>query len=114
MKSFYSGSHRIWYIIGSYDTGTPGNDYTLGQIEREDGANDVYMFRYRDVPDICGVTDFNQLCSVRRARCSTGTVDVIAHFNLWKVMGLELGNPVFQMVTVEGFQDNRKLDFELR
>jgi endo-1,4-beta-xylanase len=82
-------------------------------VYANDGVYDVYMLPYRNVPEIYGTTNFNQLWSVRRAHRTTGTVDVTAHFNRWKQLGLKPGNPVFQMVTAEGFQGSGFLDFTL-
>ncbi|GIJ89519.1 hypothetical protein Asppvi_008461 [Aspergillus pseudoviridinutans] len=102
-----------WYIVESHGTGTPGNGHILGQVYANDGVYDVYMLPYRNVPEIYGTKNFNQLWSVRRSHRTTGTVDVTAHFNRWKQLGLQPGNPVFQMVTAEGFQGSGSLDFTL-
>ncbi|KAI9034752.1 glycoside hydrolase family 11 protein [Aspergillus affinis] len=103
-----------WYVVESHGTGTPGNGNILGQVNSDGGVYDVYMIPYRDVPEIYGVTDFNQLWSVRREDRSTGTVDVSAHFDGWKQLNLEPGNPVFQMVTAEGFSGTGTLDFTVQ
>ncbi|GFF91475.1 glycosyl hydrolases family 11 protein [Aspergillus udagawae] len=102
-----------WYIVEAHGTGTPGNGHILGQVHANDGIYDVYMLPYRNVPEIYGTKNFNQLWSVRRSHRTTGTVDVTAHFNRWKQLGLQPGNPVFQMVTAEGFQGSGYLDFTL-
>ncbi|KAB8207537.1 concanavalin A-like lectin/glucanase domain-containing protein [Aspergillus parasiticus] len=103
-----------WYVVEAHGTGTPGNGHILGQVEDDGGIYDVYMLPYRNVPEIYGVTNFNQLWSVRREARHTGTVDVAAHFKRWQELGLKPGNPVFQMVTAEGFKGSGKLDFTLQ
>ncbi|KAE8420378.1 concanavalin A-like lectin/glucanase domain-containing protein [Aspergillus pseudocaelatus] len=103
-----------WYVVEAHGTGTPGNGHILGQVETDGGVYDVYMLPYRNVPEIYGVTSFNQLWSVRREARHTGTVDAAAHFKRWQELGLKPGNPVFQMVTAEGFKGSGKLDFTLR
>ncbi|PYH44746.1 glycoside hydrolase family 11 protein [Aspergillus saccharolyticus JOP 1030-1] len=100
-----------WYIVESHGTGTPGNGHILGQVYSDGGVYDVYSLPYRNVPKIYGVTNFNQLWSVRRTPRTTGTVDVRAHFRRWKELGLVPGNPVFQMVTLEGFKGRGYVDF---
>lgn len=103
-----------WYVVESHGTGTPGNGKILGQVTSDGGVYDVYMIPYRNVPEIYGVTNFNQLWSVRREARSTGTVDVAAHFNTWKQLNLEPGNPVLQMLTAEGFSGTGSLDFTVQ
>ncbi|GLA28805.1 hypothetical protein AnigIFM63326_006397 [Aspergillus niger] len=100
-----------WYIVESHGTGTPGNGNILGQVDSDGGVYDVYNLPYRNVPEIYGVTNFDQHWSVRRSHRSTGTVDVSAHFQRWKELGLNPGSPVFQMVTLEGFSGQGYLDF---
>ncbi|KOC08745.1 putative endo-1,4-beta-xylanase B precursor [Aspergillus flavus AF70] len=102
-----------WYVVEQHGTGTPGNGHILGQVNVDGGVYDVYMIPYRNVPKIYGVTNFNQLWSVRRNPRTTGSVDVTAHFKRWKELGLQPGNPVFQMVTAEGFKGSGNLDFQL-
>ncbi|KAB8217259.1 concanavalin A-like lectin/glucanase domain-containing protein [Aspergillus novoparasiticus] len=118
-NGFKGGSPRSLSWDGQFQaeahgTGTPGNGHILGQVEDDGGIYDVYMLPYRNVPEIYGVTNFNQLWSVRREARHTGTVDVAAHFKRWQELGLKPGNPVFQMVTAEGFKGSGKLDFTLR
>ncbi|RDH37684.1 endo-1,4-beta-xylanase precursor [Aspergillus welwitschiae] len=100
-----------WYIVESHGSGTPGNGNILGQVDSDGGVYDVYNLPYRNVPEIYGVTNFDQHWSVRRSHRSTGTVDVSAHFQRWKELGLNPGSPVFQMVTLEGFSGQGYLDF---
>ncbi|PYH91885.1 endo-1,4-beta-xylanase precursor [Aspergillus ellipticus CBS 707.79] len=100
-----------WYIVESHGTGTPGNGDILGQVDSDDGVYDVYSLPYNNVPEIYGVTSFNQYWSVRRSHRTTGTVDVSAHFARWKELGLEPGSPIFQMVTLEGLEGEGFLDF---
>ncbi|RAK79330.1 glycoside hydrolase family 11 protein [Aspergillus fijiensis CBS 313.89] len=100
-----------WYIVESHGSGTPGNGDILGQVYSDGGVYDVYNLPYRNVPEIYGVTDFDQHWSVRRSHRSTGTVDVSTHFQRWKELGLDPGTPIFQMVTLEGFSGKGYLDF---
>lgn len=100
-----------WYIVESYGTGTPGNGDILGQVESDGGVYDVYSLSYDDVTEIYGVTSFKQYWSVRRVHRTTGTVDVTTHFQRWKELGLDPGSPIFQMVTLEGFEGKGSLSF---
>ncbi|RAH78079.1 glycosyl hydrolases family 11 protein [Aspergillus japonicus CBS 114.51] len=103
-----------WYIVESHGSGTPGNGHILGQVYSDGGVYDVYNLPYRNVPEIYGVTNFDQHWSVRRSHRPIGTVDVSAHFQRWKELGLSPGTPVFQMVTLEGFSGKGYLDFTVR
>ncbi|KUL83095.1 hypothetical protein ZTR_11159 [Talaromyces verruculosus] len=100
-----------WYIVEKHGTGTPGNGHVVGTVTSDGGTYDVYDLYYSDVPEIYGVTSFHQYWSVRQVGRSTGTVDVTTHFNAWKKLGLAPGTPIFQMVTLEGFEGEGYLDF---
>ncbi|KAF7587121.1 hypothetical protein BBP40_007692 [Aspergillus hancockii] len=80
-----------WYVVEQHGTGTPGNGHILGQVNVDGGIYDVYKLPYRNVPKIYGVTNFNQLWSVRHNPRTTGSVDVAAHFKSWKDLGLKPG-----------------------
>ncbi|KAJ5742174.1 Endo-1-4-beta-xylanase A [Penicillium manginii] len=103
-----------WYIVESHGTGTPGNGNILGQVESDGSIYDVYSLSYDNVAEIYGVTSFKQYWSVRRTHRTTGTVNVAAHFNGWKKLGLAPGNPVFQMITLEGFEGQGYLNFTVQ
>lgn len=103
-----------WYIVESHGDGIPGNGHILGQVHSDGGIYDVYSLSYDNVPKIYGVTSFKQYWSVRRSHRTTGTVDVTAHFEGWKKLGLRPGNPIFQMITLEGFKGEGYLDFTVR
>ncbi|EPS34514.1 Endo-1,4-beta-xylanase A [Penicillium oxalicum] len=103
-----------WYIVDSHGSGTPGNGHILGQVYSDGGVYDVYSLDYNNVPEIYGATSFKQYWSVRREHRTTGTVNVANHFNGWKKLGLRPGNPVFQMITLEGFKGEGYLDFTVR
>lgn len=100
-----------WYIVEDHGTGTPGNGDVLGTVTSDGGTYKIYDLYYSDVPEIYGVTSFHQLWSVRESDRTTGTVDVTTHFDAWKSLGLDPGTPIFQMVTLEGFEGDGYLDF---
>ncbi|OGM50590.1 putative endo-1 [Aspergillus bombycis] len=100
-----------WYIVEQYGTGTPGNGHILGQVNVDGGVYDVHMLLHRNVPGMYGVTNFNQLWSVRRNHHTAGSVNVTAYFKHWKELGLQPGNPVFQMMTARGVHEHWKSRF---
>ncbi|KKA29107.1 hypothetical protein TD95_002773 [Thielaviopsis punctulata] len=103
-----------WYVVESHGTGTPGNGNPLGTVSDNGGVYDVYDLYYSNVPEIYGATSFHQYWSVRRGNVATGTVNVAAHFNRWRQLGLNPGTPIFQMVTLEGFVSSGSLDFTVQ
>ncbi|KAI0025866.1 xylanase [Xylariomycetidae sp. FL0641] len=103
-----------WYVVENHGTGTPGDGNSLGTVTSADGGvYDVYDLFYDNVEEIYGATSFHQYWSVRQVPRDAGSVDVQAHFDGWAALGLLPGAPVFQMVTLEGFEGSGYCDFTL-
>ena len=95
-----------WYIV---DTWSPYRPNWIGKSTANcdecglrgtitvDGATyEVYVDKVQRGSIEGDNTPFTQYFSVRKSKRSCGTIDITAHFDGWKSLGLELGNSMYE------------------
>lgn len=100
-----------YYIVENWKNfRPPGNDGTKKGTVTVDGATyDIYTSVRTQQPSIKGTRTFTQYWSVRRPENMrlSGTIDVMAHFNAWKELGMGFGDTMYEVsFCVEGYGGN--------
>lgn len=95
-----------YYVVQSWGNWRPPGAESLGTITVDDATYDVYCTTRVNQPSIDGTQTFQQFWSVRKGKCSEGTVSLTEHFKAWESMGLELGNLYEAALTIEGYQSS--------
>lgn len=95
-----------YYVVQSWGNWRPPGAESLGTITVDDATYDVYTTTRVNQPSIDGTQTFQQFWSVRKGKCSEGTVSLTEHFKAWESFGLELGNLYEAALTVEGYQSS--------
>lgn len=98
-----------YYIVENYGSGSPagGPDMTLrGSLTSDGSVYDVYSHRQIASASIEGVTDFDQLWSIRRDVRQAGTVNTANHYDYWKSVGLPSGEFHYQILSTEGVRSS--------
>lgn len=93
-----------YYVVQSWGNWRPPGAESLGTITVDDATYDVYCTTRVNQPSIDGTQTFQQFWSVRKGKCSAGTVSLTEHFKGWESLGMELGNLYEAALTVEGYQ----------
>ncbi|KAF3927045.1 hypothetical protein ABW21_db0205017 [Orbilia brochopaga] len=94
-----------YYIVESYGTYNPGSGGTRkGSITVDGSTYDVYTSQRVNQPSIDGTQTFMQFWSVRQSKRSSGSVNVGAHFDAWKNLGMNLGTSFdYMILATEGY-----------
>ena len=100
-----------FYIVDNWKNfRPPGNNGTLkGTVSVDGSTYDIYTSIRKNQPSIKGTKTFTQYWSVRRngAQRLSGTIDVAAHFDAWKKLGMGFGNTMYEVsFCVEGYGGN--------
>ncbi|KAJ6262474.1 hypothetical protein Dda_3282 [Drechslerella dactyloides] len=94
-----------YYIVESYGNYNPGSGGTRKGSINVDGSNyDVYTSQRVNQPSIDGTQTFMQFWSVRQSKRSSGSVNVGAHFDAWRNLGMNLGTSFdYMIMATEGY-----------
>jgi len=95
-----------YYVVQSWGNWRPPGAESLGTITVGDATYDIYETTRVEQPSIDGTATFQQYWSVRKGKCTEGTIDLTAHFRAWEEMGMELGKLYEIALTVEGYQSS--------
>jgi len=95
-----------WYIVDNWSPyrpnwigkSTEGCDECglRGTITVDGATYEVYVDKVQRGSIEGDNTPFTQYFSVRKTKRSCGTIDITAHFDGWKSLGLELGNSMYE------------------
>lgn len=95
-----------WYIVDTWSPyrpnwigkSTAGCDECglRGTITVDGATYEVYVDKVQRGSIEGDNTPFTQYFSVRKSKRSCGTIDITAHFDGWKSLGLELGNSMYE------------------
>ena len=95
-----------WYIVDNWSPyrpnwigkSTEGCDECglRGSITVDGATYEVYVDKVQRGSIEGDNTPFTQYFSVRKSKRSCGTIDITAHFDGWKSLGLELGNSMYE------------------
>ena len=95
-----------WYIVDNWSPYRPNwigkstancDECGLRGTITVDGATyEVYVDKVQRGSIEGDNTPFTQYFSVRKTKRSCGTIDITAHFDGWKSLGLELGNSMYE------------------
>ena len=95
-----------WYIVDNWSPyrpnwigkSTEGCDECglRGTIAVDGATYEVYVDKVQRGSIEGDNTPFTQYFSVRKSKRSCGTIDITAHFDGWKSLGLELGNSMYE------------------
>ena len=95
-----------YYVVQSWGNWRPPGAESMGTVTIDDATYDIYTTTRVNQPSIDGTRTFQQFWSVRKGKCSEGTVSLTEHFRAWEELGLELGNLYEAALTVEGYQSS--------
>ena len=96
----------IEYYVQEYTSNGAGSaqGQKLGSFTTDGSTYDVWKHQQVNQPSISGTSTFWQYISNRVSkRPRSGTVNMQAHFDQWKKMGLNLGSHDYQVLATEGW-----------
>ncbi|RYY29418.1 MAG: 1,4-beta-xylanase [Sphingomonadales bacterium] len=97
-----------YYVVENWGNFTPpGSGGTfMGTVSSNGGTYNIYRTQRVNQPSIISNATFYQYWSVRTAKRSLGTNNVITfanHVNAWQSKGMSLGTMNYQIMATEGF-----------
>ena len=101
-----------YYVVDNWGGFTPpGTGASLmGQVNTDGGTYNIYRTQRVNQPSIVSNSStFYQYWSVRTAKRSTGTNNVITfanHVSAWRTLGMNLGTMNYQILATEGYGSN--------
>ena len=96
----------IEYYVQEYTSNGAGSaqGQKLGSFTADGSTYDVWKHQQVNQPSISGTSTFWQYISNRVSkRPGSGTVNMQAHFDQWKKLGLNLGSHDYQVLATEGW-----------
>ncbi|MBN1646585.1 MAG: glycoside hydrolase family 11 protein [Spirochaetales bacterium] len=101
-----------FYIVDNWINFRPpgGGGTLMGTVTVDGDEYDIYTSLRTEQPSILGTRTFYQYWSVRKngQQRTSGTIDVQAHFNAWKELGMEFGDTLHEVsFCIEGFDSSQ-------
>ena len=101
-----------FYIVENWKNfRPPGDGGTLkGTVVVDGDEYDIYTSLRTEQPSIQGTATFYQYWSVRKegTQRTKGQIDVAAHFNAWKKLGMKFGDTLYEVsFCIEGYEGNK-------
>jgi endo-1,4-beta-xylanase len=102
-----------FYIVDNWINYRPpgGGGKLKGTVVVDGDEYDIYTSLRTQQPSIFGTRTFNQYWSVRKSgqQRTSGIIDVVAHFNAWKELGMEFGDTLYEVsFCVEGYESGSR------
>lgn len=102
-----------YYIVEDWSIFRPATNYNhLGTIDVDDGTYDIYYNLRENAMSPAGLTNFDQIWSIRREARQCGHISISEHFKKWDEVGLNVNGLLREsMLVVEALNGSGTVDF---